>query len=145
MEIPENVQIHQSIFRTLTNRSRGAHDASAIADASVVIWGEVAVALAPIIGEGGVDALFNRSLYLAAREYPWLAGALETKDSLVPVPRFWTNLQTRDANSAMAAGSLLMVIFYGLLERLIGKKLTGRLLLQVWRQAAESLPKENAQ
>ncbi|TXH34301.1 MAG: hypothetical protein E6Q92_13075 [Burkholderiaceae bacterium] len=45
-----------------------------VADAAVTAWRELDAALSPIIGQRGVAALYQRSLYLTRIDYPWLAG-----------------------------------------------------------------------
>jgi hypothetical protein len=79
-----------------------------------------------------VDALFNRSLTIAARAYPWLSPAKGSDDCDTPVDRLRTNLETRDANSALEASAVIMVIFYQMLETFIGELLAERLLGSIW-------------
>ena len=53
-------------------RSAGeAPDASAIAEATLNTWRQVAARLAPVIGARGVDALFSRSLHVTSQDLPW--------------------------------------------------------------------------
>src|SRR5687768_10983754 len=46
--------------------------AGQIADAAVAIWQAIDAALAPVLGQRGVVALYQRSLHLASQTYPWL-------------------------------------------------------------------------
>jgi hypothetical protein len=132
MGTPKNTPIKHAILQVLTQKSGGAKDATAIAEASINTWSEVTILLAPIIGGGGVDALFNRSLTIAARAYPWLSPAKGSDDCDTPVDRLRTNLETRDANSALEASAVIMVIFYQMLETFIGELLAERLLGSIW-------------
>lgn len=106
-----------------------AHDpgAAQIADAMAATWYEVDAALAPIIGSNAVAALYKRSLYLAGRTHPWLAGAHEEVQVLdVAVLKA---LVARQASDEAAIGSrALLQTFDQLLVSLIGPSLTERLL-----------------
>ena len=52
--------------------AKGA-DAGQIADVAIAIWLDSVAVLSPIIGERGFAALYKRSLFLARRDYPWMA------------------------------------------------------------------------
>jgi len=148
-ETPKSAPVQHAILRTLTQKSGGAKDATAIAEASVKTWSEVTIRLAPIIGRGGVDALFLRSLNIATRAYPWLShvkGSVKgSNDCATPVERFRTNLETRDASSALEVSAVIMGIFYRMLETLIGELLTVRLLGSIWGHSDQSVQKELSQ
>jgi len=61
----------------LARRVGESADAVAIAAAALSLWQEVDVALAPIIGQPGVAALYKRSLYLTLVDHPCLVTAYE--------------------------------------------------------------------
>jgi hypothetical protein len=145
METPKNAPVKHAILQTLTQKSGGAKDATSIAEASINTWREVTIRLAPIIGGGGVDALFNRSLTIAARAHPWLSHAKGSNDCATPADRFRTNLETRDASSALEASAVVMGVFYQMLETLIGELLTERLLGSIWGHSDKSVQKEPLQ
>ena len=66
--------LHREAIRgTLAQRAGEAPDASAVAEATLSTWRQVAVRLAPVIGARGVDVLFSRSLHLTSKAFPWLA------------------------------------------------------------------------
>ena len=65
-------QLQLSQWAAALVRSVDVAEVVSIADAIVSTWREIALALGPIIGRGGVAALYRRSLYLAVREHPWL-------------------------------------------------------------------------
>jgi len=139
MKTPKSDSLQQDIGRMLTQQSGGAHDALAIAAVSFSHWHEAAVRLAPVIGAGGVDALFSRSLNIVKRAFPWLTSATESKDGVTPLVRFRMDLEARDEGSAMGASSALMATFYELLETLIGESLAGRILSPVWMEPASGV------
>ena len=103
-------------------------DAALVADEAVKAWVAIEGALAPIIGNGGVNALFNRSISLVRTTYPSLASL---HDAVADATAFQSlhaalALQTRD--DAAAANAALQRTFTDLLGQLIGHPLTARLL-----------------
>jgi hypothetical protein len=102
--------------------------ARAIAGQALAGWLHVDAALSPVIGHGGVAALYRRSLFLTRAQYPWLpslhAGGLD--------PVEFTDLQAALAQQtvadASAADQALQRTFHDLLASLIGDSLTERLL-----------------
>lgn len=99
----------------------------AAADAAVSAWKAVAAALSPIIGQGGVAALYRRSLQLASAKRPWLTtGPDEAGGDDFAALR--TALSRRSGSEAEAGHAALMAIFNGLLTSLIGASLAERLL-----------------
>jgi hypothetical protein len=107
-------------------------DAVRIADTAVASWRDIDAALAPIIGQRGVAALFKRSLYLTRAEHPWLSAVYE--GALPPgeyAPLHAALSKQAGAQAAVAQGALLQT-FHDLLGNLIGAPLTERLLRPVW-------------
>jgi len=108
-------------------------DTEQLADAAAATWRDVWIALSPVIGGAGVAALFQRSLFLRADEYPWLA------DVGTPTPAGEFNslrsavLQQRQADAAAANAALLQSLAQ-VLSNLIGASLTARLLQPVWEK-----------
>jgi hypothetical protein len=138
---PKSSPVQHAILQMLTQNSGGAKDATAISEASIKVWSEVSTRLAPIIGSEGVEALFNRSLTIAARANPWLAHPLGSNDSATPMVRFRTNLEHRDPISALEVSGVVMGIFYSMLETLIGESLTERLLGPIFGNSDKNGPR----
>ena len=88
----------------------------------------ITAVLAPIIGRGGVDALFKRSLHLASKSHPWLAQASKGVLTAVEPAGLKTVFAEQSSADAAAGGGLLLQSFHDLLSRLIGSSLTERLL-----------------
>ncbi len=103
-------------------------DAQQIAERAAANWHVVDAALSPIIGHGGVAALYRRSLYLVRASNPWLPGVHQ--GALDPVE--FTELQAAVAQQSVAdalgATEALTGTFRSLLTDLIGSSLTERLL-----------------
>ena len=96
--------------------------------------------LARLLGETGVRMLFKRSIVLATAQFPWLAGVQRSERP--------TELQERLAQQDPAAIAdafvVILSVFVGLLEKLIGEPLVKRLVGEVWpgvfAQAAKDTP-----
>ena len=107
-------------------------DSAAIAAAAVSTWGAIAAALSPIIGHGGVVALYKRSLHLTRANYPWLSAADESEMQVDGFAALGTTLAQQACLDASAAQTELLHTFRDLLLSLIGSSLTERLLGSVW-------------
>ena len=122
----------QHFCDNLAQLARDGSDAVPIAALVVLKWRSIDNALSPIIGHGGVAALFKRSVSLTLHTYPWLAPLQEGADQ----PHNFAALQSAlcrqpSAEAAAAAGALLQK-FLDLLTHLIGDALTERLLRSIW-------------
>ena len=122
----------EAIRRTLAHHARGAGNPGTIAHATLTTWRPVAARLAPIIGTGGVDVLFKRSLHLTSVAYPWFAVAAEGWDDAALLASLEACLVDREDKNAVEAAQALLVTFYELLESMLGESLTRRLLGPVW-------------
>ena len=119
-------------MQTMFARQSAGADAPRLAEMAVSIWKGIGIALSPIIGQAGVDALFKRSIHLTRGEHPCLATVLEDKaqpDGLVILQAV---LAQQTSATAMAANLALLQNFQDLLTSLIGLSLTERLLRPVW-------------
>ena len=116
---------------SLVFRVEKGADAGEIADAIVATWRKFDAALNPIIGHGGVAALYKRSLTLAAQAHPWLAGAHEGVQTAMDLVALKAVLAQQCSADADAGGSALLKTFYQLLTGLIGASLTEQLLSSV--------------
>src|SRR6185437_9893564 len=120
-----NLLRHQLIKRLM------APPGGIVADASIILWEQMAVQIISIVGEEGFDSLFARSLFLSQSSFPWLAANFlpkvehrfaELKDSL----------EGQAAAQASEANSLLLITFTDILASLIGESLTTRILHLAW-------------
>lgn len=116
----------------LARRAGEGADAATIAAAALLIWRDVDQALAPIIGQPGVAALYKRSLYLALVEHPCLVTAYEGALRAGDFAGLETTLSQQTSDEASAAIISLLTTFHDLLTHLIGGSLFERLLRSVW-------------
>jgi hypothetical protein len=117
---------HQLIYTLLTRRPE------AISEVSVALWEKLADQLITIIGEGGFDSLYSRSLHLCGKQFPWLTPA---EDSTPPSSRFLPlklSLDDHDNYLATEASVALLTTFVDILAMLIGELLTSSILRSAW-------------
>ena len=114
-------------------REPGARsEAGAFADTMVWAWKDINTVLKPLIGQGGVAALYSRSLHLTAKVHPWLAVRPNGVESAIDLDAIHTLLSGQSLADATAGGKAFLSTFHELLASLIGLSLTERLLLPVW-------------
>ena len=135
MEIQGNALITDALALRLAT---GA-DPTQIAEAIVSTWREIDSQLAPILGQGGVTALYHRSVFLAARSHPWL-GSQNGTPAPVDASALQALLSLRSSAEAADAGGAVLLNFHELLTRLVGPSLTERLLRPVWTNLSSGLP-----
>ena len=123
---------------------RAGPDAGAaeLAHASVQTWREIEAALAPIIGQGGVGALYARSLHLTGSAYPWLTETTQVLQPTLDVEALRIVLSNQPRGDAADASGAVLQAFHSLLTHLIGVPLTEQLLCSIW---ARFLSGETAQ
>jgi hypothetical protein len=130
----------QKIRHLLTQDAdrRGA-DAHAVAEAVLRLWIQAACELALLIGQGGVRAIYARSLHLARSSYPWLPEAADPTQSDPPFTELRVTLERQAAPEALEAGTAFLVTFTDLLATLIGEALTTGLMNSAWPDRAPGL------
>lgn len=133
----------QMIRRILLENAGGpGANARAVADATVCTWMRAAAELALLIGQGGVRALYARSLHLTQAIYPWLSEAEEPVRTDAPFSDLRVSLEGRESGDALEAGAAFLIVCTDLLSKLIGATLTTRLIDSAWADdAADQAPK----
>lgn len=107
-------------------------------------WQQIQAALAPVIGQRGVAALYKRSLHLAAVTHPWLAAAQAGGGTFpMDLALLRDEFARRSGAQAAAAGAALLLSFHGLVGSLIGPSLSGQLLGGVWTQLFSGSPAQD--
>ncbi len=94
-------------------------------------WEGIVAALLPVVGPGGAAALYQRSLYLTARIYPWIAPAHGGFQAPIDL-RLLTSVLEQHGAEAWKAGLAHLQAFRTLLAALVGASLTEQLLRPVW-------------
>jgi hypothetical protein len=106
-----------------------AKPAENVLDAAVVLWEAVAVQIVSIVGIGGFNSLYARSIFLVQPAFPWLVADLPSDDRFSALKKCAAS-QTPEQVSA--ANSLLLISFTDILATLIGELLTTRILRSAW-------------
>lgn len=104
----------------------------AIVEVSIYLWERLAHELVSIIGEGGFQSLYKRSLHLAVPAFPWMTSC----SSLVPngsgLEELGRCLAAQDPTNAGEASAALLITFIDILALLIGEHLTSSILRMAW-------------
>lgn len=133
----------EKIRIALVQRAGDVPDASAVAEAAISSWHRVAARLIPVIGAGGVDVLFNRSLHLTCTAFPWLTIPGDHRDNIALLASLKERLAVCNPDIAAEASNALLGTFVELLMSLIGESLTERLLISVWEPPPSTSEREN--
>ena len=107
-----------------------------VADAATTLWEKLATEIISIVGEGGFDALYARSLFLTQSTFPWIAVCslpLQTDSRFAALAM---SLSDQTPEQAGAANSLLLITFTDIVASLIGETLTTGILRSAWGNVA---------
>jgi hypothetical protein len=132
MTSPETNARRESIRTVLAARARSAGGSNSFAKATLDTWRQVNSQLAPVIGIGGVEVLFNRAFQQTSAVFPWLAGAVVNGESAAPIDHLITRLAGQKPATLEEASVTVLTNFAELLSTLIGESLTDRLLAPVF-------------
>lgn len=111
----------------------------AIAEVTVHLWERLARELISIIGEGGFQSLFSRSIRLTSVTFPWI---MECDPPHKTAPRFAglrISLGGRSFEEASEASIFLLITLIDILTLLIGDPLTTSILSSAWGNDALDL------
>ena len=122
-----------------------AADGQAVANAALDLWGEIHAQLGPLIGSGGVFAIYRRSLYLERNQYKCLGAAFEESANSDGLAALHTALGKESREWALLAHSALLANFYGHLVRLIGASLAERVFTKIAPPSSGGEPAPTAQ
>ncbi|GLK88461.1 hypothetical protein [Pseudomonas turukhanskensis] len=119
---------------------------TAAVEAILATLAEVADALTPVIGEHGVAALYQRSVFLCASRYPHLSDLPGKTTNLaigLDLAPLRSALLLHDCDAIRSCGSDLLKTLYQLLTSLIGASLSERLLRCAWENSLCGLPPQD--
>ena len=125
---------HRLIERVTTQRHEHGPDAGAD------LWRQMAAQLILIIGSGGFDSLYARSVYLGRFTYPWLAGGSGPSEIDHRFSDLEASLRMQSPTLARDANCLLLTTFTDILATMIGERLTTRILDLAWATGAQDTP-----
>jgi len=116
------------LLRQQIVKRRMAQPTEEVADAAINLWEHLATQIISIVGEGGFNSIYARSVFLTQSTFPWLAA-----DSLSPqtdhrFAELKISLEGQTPEQTNAGNSLLLITFTDILASLIGEQLTSLIL-----------------
>lgn len=104
-----------------------------VVDAELELWEQMATQIISLVGEGGFNSLYARSLFLTRATFPWLATGSPSPQTENRFAELKLSLDSQTSAQASAANRLLLITFTDILASLIGEQLTTRILRAAWR------------
>ncbi len=111
-----------------------------VADAAIILWEQIASQIILIVGQGGFDSLYARSLFLTQSTFPWLSANSTETQTEQWFAQLKKSLEGQSPVQAREANSLLLMTFTDILASLIGEKLTVSILHSSWGNDASDSP-----
>jgi hypothetical protein len=99
-----------------------------MAEALLDCWQRMHDALAPIVGQRGVAALYSRALHVTAKDHPWLAASPSNITGAIDLLALRNALLARHGAESAAAGDAFIDNFTALLSSLVGQALADHLI-----------------
>lgn len=102
---------------------------------SVVLWERLTSELVSIIGTGGFQSIYTRSVHLTSASFPWITQVLPFPSAEKNGSRFTglgISLHAQDNASASEASLYLLKTYIDILILLIGESLTTAILRAAW-------------
>jgi hypothetical protein len=119
--------LRHQIINSLT-----AQHTEKVADAAINLWEQMATQIIAIVGEGGFNSLYARSVFLTRSTFPWLAVGALPPQADQPFAGLKTSLEGHTPAQAGEANRLLLITFTDILASLIGEQLTTSILRLAW-------------
>jgi len=114
-----------------------------ISDTAVSVWEQMAVQIISLVGEGGFNSLYSRSLVLTQSTYFWLEFDPHSTQAEHRFAELKMCLERQTPAHASEANLQLLITFTDILASLIGEQLTTSILRSAWGyDAADSASKE---
>jgi len=126
-------QLHTAIRQTLAGRP------GALVDVSVELWVQLEAELSALIGDGGFQALFARSVHAVGAAYPWLTAETRLWSGTGDFSGLRRCLEQREQEEAKLACIALFTTFIDILIVLIGELLTTSILRSAWGDDAADI------
>ncbi|MBV6273334.1 hypothetical protein KVP09_10470 [Alcaligenaceae bacterium CGII-47] len=103
---------------------------------TVKLWGQLALELVPIIGSGGFNSLYARTIHLTRNDFPWLPNEQPPPTADLLFIHLSTHLEQQSAAEASEASICLLTTFLSILATLIGEAMTDAIISSVWNDTA---------
>lgn len=129
-------QWHTQIRAALTKRPE------TMLETTSLLWELLAFELVPIIGHGGFNSLYARTVHLTRVDFPWLNNAHPTTGTEFFFTRVSECLEQQPSAQACEASARLLITFLDILATLIGEPMTNTIISSIWSDAALNHKKE---
>ena len=96
------------------------------------LWKKMATQIISIIGEGGFNSLYVRSVFLAQSKLPWILDGLPPTETDYLFNALKLSIEGQVPAIAREASCLLLITFTDILATLIGEQLTVSILRSAW-------------
>jgi hypothetical protein len=120
------------VIRHQLIKSLMAQRTEKVADGAIDLWEQMATQIISIVGEGGFNTLFARSVFLAQATFPWLAAISKPAKADPRVADLKSSLEGQTPMQATQANILLLTTFTDILSSIIGEELTINILRSAW-------------
>jgi hypothetical protein len=119
-------QRHRMIEKAVMQRPE------ALVAVTLHLWERLSFELTSIIGEGGFQSLYARSVHLVRVRYPWIVPIHSSQPSDSAFASLKSCLEERDLTEGNEASVALLSTFIDILIVLIGELLTTSILRSAW-------------
>jgi len=102
------------------------------ADAAIGLWEQMATQIISLVGEGGFNSLYARSVFLTQSTFPWLTASALSPQADHRFVQLKTSFEGQTPAEVYAANRLLLITFTDILAALIGEQLTTSILRLAW-------------
>ena len=140
-----HMETRELLRQQLVKRLMAQPSEEEVAVTAIDLWEQMATQIISIIGEGGFDSLYMRSVCLTQSTYPWLAAVLPQSKTDQRFKDLQISFEGQTPEQANAANSLLLITFTDILATLIGEQLTIRLLRSAWGEDPSEKPGKELQ
>ncbi len=135
------MQIRMLLQRLINERLTALHPEK-VEDAAIFLWEDLATQISSIIGVGGFNALYARSLFFTQATFPWLAVSKLSTHADGPFAALKSSFEAQAPGEVAAANGLLLTTFSDILASLIGEELTANILSVAWGTEVSDTSKE---
>jgi len=102
------------------------------AGALILVWEKMAAQVISIVGVGGFNSLYARSIFLSQKTYAWLDDCAISAQSGHRFVDLKKCFESQPPEHSIAANSLLLITLTDIMASIIGEQLTNNILHTAW-------------
>ena len=102
------------------------------ADAAINLWEQMAHQVISIVGEGGFNSLYARSLFLSQPKFPWLSAISHSPQADSRFAELKKSFAAQSPAHVNEANILLLITLTDIMASIIGEQLTMGILRSAW-------------